>query len=585
MDLVLNFKHLLKEPLLGFFHSVANASQSTILTKDSVYTAMGLCAPVIHEEFNFDAFLTTTLVNDIQQTGPGFKILRRRIAILIGLWVIVKISEENRPLLYQIFQHLLNAEDEINDQVVRMTAARQLEFVVQDVGFKVDTFLPFAPDIIGRLILLIQEVDHTELKLAVLQTIRIISVNLEQHVAPFADQIVSILPQTWEMSGEDHLLKQAILALLSTLVTAMKEQSQRYNPLVLPLIQQAVVPNTDMNVFLLEESLELWSGILMQTPLPAPPEVIRLAECTFPLLDLGSENLRMTLAVVESYVLLAPEALLGDTMRLRTLSYMTALLGTNKREVSGLVITIVERMVRAAEAFGGAQGLTVIVKDLLESGFTETAMEGLRDAWEAHQTVGPSRRYPKLDDVVETDYFTILARIALADPETFVRLLSSAGSIDSTWDWLSAEWFRHFDSMANTERQKLSCLALTRLLELPPPMTDLVLSKLQDYFAMWTSVVSEMQDGREDGGDNLIWQEPESHEYDSPEDVRKRAQDAADPVHTIHTLHFINSRMQKVVQNCGGEAEFQQQWAVNVDHDILRAFQALNTGGGEGGAP
>ena len=585
MDLILNFKHLLKEPLLGFFHSVANASQSTVLMKDSVYTAMGLCAPVIHEEFNFDAFLTSTLVNDIQQTGPGCKIMRRRIAILIGLWVTVKISEENRPLLYQIFQHLLNAEDEINDQVVRMTAARQLEFVIQDVGFKIETFLPFAPDIMGRLISLIQEVDHTELKLAVLQTIRITCVNLEQHVAPFADQIVSILPQTWEMSGEDHLLKQAILALLLTLVTAMKEQSQRYNPLVLPLVQQAVVPDTDMNVFLLEESLELWSGILMQTPSPAPPEVIRLADSTFPLLDLGSENLRMTLAVVESYVLLAPEALLGETMRLRTVSYMKALLDTNKRELSGLVTTIVERMIRAAEALGGTQGLTVITKDLLESGYTETIMEGLRDAWEAHQTVGPSRRYPKLDDVVETDYFTVLARIALADPETFVRLLSSVGSIDNTWDWLSAEWFRHFDSMANTGRQKLSCLALTRLLELPLPMTNLVLSKLQDYFAMWTSVVSEMQDGREDGGDNLIWQEPESHEYDSPEDVRKRAQDAADPVHTIHTLHFINSRMHQVVQSCGGEAEFEQQWAVNVDGDILRAFQALSAGGGGSRVP
>ncbi|KUJ24549.1 ARM repeat-containing protein [Mollisia scopiformis] len=577
MDLVINYKHLLVEPLLSFFQSVAGTGQSNVVTKDAVYTAMGLSASVVHHSFDFDSFLTSTLVNDVQQTGPGYKVLRRRIAILLGQWITIKISEANRPLVYQIFQHLLKTEDETNDQVVRVTAARQFKAVVDDFSFDGEKFLPYAPDILGRIMALIQEVENTETKMAILDTIRMIALRLESSISQFSDQIVSILPGLWEASGEEHLLKQAILTLLSTIVTAMKEQSQRYHPMVLPLIQRAVEVGSEMQVYLMDEALDLWCTILAQTPAPATPEIISLAESAFPLLEIGSDTLRSVLAIVESYILLAPEAMLGNVVRLRILSYMTSLLGVTKRELAGLVATIVENMIRAAEALGGSNGVTQIAKDLHECGYTERVFEGLRDAWEAHQTTGPGRRYPKLDDVVETDYFTILARIALADPSVFVSIMGSVGNVDEVWRWLNTEWFRHFDCMANIDRQKLSCLALTRLLELPPPMTPVIFERLQDYFAMWTSVIGEMIGGRDDGGDNLIWLPSEGNEYEGPEDVRKRLHSASDPVHTIHTYDFVKERLSQVVAVCGGEDAFQRDWAVNVDKDVLAGFQNLGT--------
>jgi hypothetical protein len=576
MDIVINFKHLLVEPLLSFFQSVAGTSRSNVVTKDAVYTAMGLSAPVVFQSFDFDGFLTSTLVNDIQQSGPGYKVLRRRIAILIGQWVTIKISEANRPLVYQIFQHLLRPEDETNDHVVRVTAARQFKSVVDDFSFTAEGFIPYAPDILGRTMALIKEVENTETKMAILDTIRVIAVRLEHHISPFADQIVSILPGLWEASGEEHLLKQAILTLLSTLVAAMKDQAQRYHAMILPLIQRAVEPGSEMQVYLMEEALDLWLTILAQTPAPASSEVLSLAECAFPLLEIGSENLRAVLNIIESYILLAPEAMLGDAVRLRVLSSITSLLGVTKRELAGLVTTIVENMIRAAESLGGSNGVSLITRDLHECGYTDKIFEGLRDAWEAHQTVGPGRKYPKLDDVVETDYFTILARLALADPSVFVTIMTSVGSVEDVWGWLSTEWFCHFDSMANIDRQKLSCLALTRLLELPPPLTPVILSKLQDYFAMWTMVTGEMIGGRDDGGDNLIWLSNEGTEYEGPEDARKRDHSWSDPVHRVHTFEFVKERLGNVVAVIGGE-EFERNWAVNVDKDVLAGFQALGS--------
>ena len=574
MDLVINFKHLLVEPLLSFFKSVAGENHTTIVTKDAVYTAMGLSAPVVYQKFDFDAFLTSTIVDDVQHTGSGYKVLRRRIAILIGHWITIKISEANRPLVYQIFQHLLKAEDKTNDHVVRVTAARQFKLVVDDFTFQAEAFLPFAPDFLGRIMALVQEVENTETKMAVLETIRVIAVRLEQQIVPYADHIVSILPGLWEASGEEHLLKQAILTLLSTLVAAMKSEANRYHSLVLPLIKRAVEPGSEMQVYLMEEALDLWSTILTQTSTPANSDVLSLTESAFSLLEIGSDNLRIVLNIVESYILLAPEAMLRDAVRLRIMSYMTNLLDVKKRDLAGLVTIIVENMIRAAEALGGSQGVTQITKDLFDSGYTEKVFEGLHDAWEAHQTVGPDRTYPKLDDVVETDYFTILARIALADPVVFMDMLSLLGNSDDVWSWLSTEWFRHFDSMANIERQKLSCLALTRLLELPLPATPIILEKLQDFLAMWTTVISEMIAGRDAGGDNLVWVSYEGNEFEDPEGARKRLLAASDPVHIVPTLEFVTERLSGVIQIVGDE-DFRRTWLVNVDKDVLASFQGL----------
>ncbi|KAM3067576.1 hypothetical protein ACMFMG_000109 [Clarireedia jacksonii] len=580
MDLVINFKDLLVEPLLQFFQSVAGTNENSVVTKDAVYTAMGLSAAVIYQSFDFDSFLTSTLVNDVQQTGQGWKVLRRRIAILISEWITVRVSQANRPLVYQIYQHLLKSEDETNDHVVRITAARKFKAVVDDFEFSVDSFLPYAADILSRIMTLIQEVENTETKLVILETIRMIAVRMEHHIVPYADQIVSILPGLWEASGEEHLLKQAILSILSTLVASMKKEAQRYHALILPLIHRAVEPGSEMQVYLLEEALDLWSQILAQTPSPASPEILALIDYTFPLLEIGSENLRVVLDIINAYLLLAPEAMLGDAVRLRTLSYMTTLLGVTKRELSGLVTRIVEDLIRAAEKLGGSSGVTLIAKDLHTSGYTEKIFAGLRDAWEAHQTTGPDRKYPKVDDVVETDYFTILARIALADPSTFATILASIDSnVENVWKWFSDEWFRHFDSMANIERQKLSCLALTRMLELPPPMTPLVLGKLQDYFAMWTSVISEMMAGRDDGGDNLIWGEQVVGEDESQEEVRKRVWKMEDPVHRVSAWEFVRERLGNVVQVCGGEERFQQEWLINVDKDVIEGWKKLGQGG------
>ena len=66
---------------------------------------------------------------------------------------------------------------------------------------------------------------------------------------------MSLLPLLWDQSGEEHLLKQAILTILVRIVDALKEESTRYHPLVLPLIKHAVEPGSVSSVPYISQSL------------------------------------------------------------------------------------------------------------------------------------------------------------------------------------------------------------------------------------------------------------------------------------------------------------------------------------------
>lgn len=159
-------------------------SQDTndVLLKDSIYAAIGLAAPVLDQKFDFGTFLQENLAQEAQIQHPGYNILRRRIAIVLGQWLQVK-EELNRPLVYEIFRHLLDKDDRLNDQVVRVTAGRNLHNVIDPFEFTAEGFKPYAPAILDRLMALIQEVELPETKMALLNTISIIVVKMEHHVS------------------------------------------------------------------------------------------------------------------------------------------------------------------------------------------------------------------------------------------------------------------------------------------------------------------------------------------------------------------------------------------------------------------
>lgn len=504
LDLAINYKTLIAGPLLQVFHRVASPENEDILLKDSVYTAIGLAAAVINSQVDFDAFLRDTLTLEIQKRKPGFNILRRRIAILIGQWITIKVSDDGRRLAYQIFANLLDKSDPMNDEVVRITAGRHFKNVADDWEFKAEPFLEYAPATLDRLMALIEEVTVSETKLALLNTISSIVERLEHRITPYADQIVSLLPPLWEQSGEEHLLKQAILTILARLISAMKTESGKYHSLVFPIIRGAVQPDSETAVYLLDDALDLWHALLEQTPdNGASPDLLSLTEFLPSILTLGTDALRKAIEIIESYVLLSPSTILSDAFRKSFLDESAALMGSVKPEANGYLSNLIEMICRAAQGLGGEEGVRVLVGDMINEGLFPRLLQkdGLRGSWVAHQTTGPRAIDSLIDGIVETDYFSVLARILLASPATFLEAVRQMNAADSNYNlevemkWLLEEWFSHFENIGDPGRRKLMCLALTRLLETGAPW---ILGKLQDLMTVWTDVVSELTEGVDD---------------------------------------------------------------------------------------
>lgn len=575
LDLLTNFKELLIPPLLEYFRT-AQAPDADIATKEAVYTAMGLAAAHVGGIWDFDSILATTIVNDAQASGGIHKVLRRRIAILISKWAPVKLEDSSRPLAYQIFRHFLNPADENNDLVVRITAAREMRWIADEPEFSVEAFLPYTSDILAQLIDLLQIVEVDEIKLAILETVRILVTRMEEQVSQFGDQLMSALPTVWEKSGaEDYMVKQAIIAILSALVMSMGSESQRYQHFMVPLIAEAARPGSDLHVHLVDESLELWNAILTQSKPPLAPDIIDLALLAPPLVEYQSETASETLVALESYVLLAPGAMLEDRLRRPTLQALSLMLDSRAQEHVRTATYSIEYLIRGAVELGGRDGVSLILSDMVESGFMRKIMTNLHNAWEAKQTTGPNRKVPKLNTVTEGHYFAILARLALSEPSLFVEMLAGFGELSQIWAWLSSSWFSYTLDMDDVARQKLYLLALSRLLELPSPMQELALAKLQDYFSMWTSVIMEIQGGVVHGADSLIWAEVGPQDYDTQKSIKEREVVTKDPVHSVHALAFVKMRLEDVVARVGGEGPFAEIWTVNVDQDVLQKFQQM----------
>ncbi|KAI0015220.1 armadillo-type protein [Xylariomycetidae sp. FL0641] len=576
LDLLTYYKPLLLQPLLAYFATIQNPN-TDVVAREAVYTAMGLSAPVVQEEFDFDSVVQSSIIADVQRADPICRILRRRIAIVLSQWVPVKISNEARPVVYEIMRRFLDPQDPNNDIVVRITAAREFKPIIDEFGFDGEMFLPYAADVLTQLINLLRAVDNDEPRLAVLETTRSLIDRMEVHVSHFGDMIMSALPGIWELAGDlNFLMKQSVLAIIQSLVVSMKSESQRYQSFILPLLAEAMQDNSDVHLYLMEDALDLWSNVLLQSTSPLSPDLLSFSRVAIKSLADQTENAFFFLSIVGSYIILAPEAMLADDMRKPLFHALSTNLDSKHRERVSLLTKYTEALIRLSHELSGAAGLQVVVQDMVETGFLQKIFESIHDAYEAHQTTGPKMRHPRVNSLTLADYFTILSRIAVLEPALFTELLARLGPLEQVWAWLSAEWFAIFDTMADLFRLKVNLLALTRLFEVPQPMRDLALTKLQDYFSMWTSVLVQILSDEVPGDDALCAPSDLSEqEWETPKDVREKALWASDPVKTVQSLTFVKQTLHNVVQNVGGEQAFQEHWACNVDGNILAGFQAL----------
>ena len=319
-------------------------------------------------------------------------------------------------------------------------------------------------------------------------------------------------------------MKQSILAMLSELISAMRDESRKYHSLIVPLVSSSVEAKSATRVYLLEEAMDLWVVILQQTLYPCPPQILALAQHLFPMLDSASDTLRKAIEITEQYIYLAPHEMLGSTEII--LSPFAAQLDSLKRETVGDVLNIADLLVRSALEIDGVKSLTTLTSHLLTSRFLQTLLSGLQGTFKHHQATGLNRNSTKatwVDILVETDYLTFLARYAIASPSFFLDVLKAGCPNERLIDtiaWLLPEWFSHLDNISHSEKKKLNCLALTALMQIGEPW---IMNRLQELMTLWTELVLELYD-EESKGDFLMYYDTETLklEHESPAGERRR---------------------------------------------------------------
>jgi hypothetical protein len=589
LDIVINFKAALVPRLLQVFQQYADVNNTDIFIKESLYSAIGIAAACVEHQLDFNTFLNTTLVQEVQISQPGYNLIRRRAAILLGQWVPIKPDTLDRRTIYQIFTYLLNKDDPLNDGVVQVTAGRQLRPVLEPFEFNFEDFAPCATPIFQNLMRLIKDTELSETKLALLETVRVGVTKLEDHIEPYADSIISMLPPLWDDSGEEHLMKQAILTMITAIITSLGPKSLKYHSAFLPLIHDSVQPGSETMVYLLEDALDLWAAVLQQAPAidPVPSkDLLMLVHPLIALLDTGSESLRQVLELAESYILISPFYMACDeSVSIPLLTALTALLdafNSPRPRDAAIAPHVVETLIQAIQPSGISaadqdRSLQSLLHAMVSTGYLPRLLSLLKLAHDCHSIPHSTQQPPGIIGLGETALFSILARLLLLSPTLTLSAITTSSPAPSPLTWLLPSWLSHFDSIGSPSTKKLHTLALTSLLTLSTPPPSFILSQLQPLMTIWTDTLTELAQ-ESDAGDYL-WQGPDPEDTpwagESAEDTRKRRLGLVDPVYAINARERVKGVLQTSIAAVGAEA-FHTQWLGRVDSMVTEGFVELD---------
>jgi len=105
------------------------------------------------------------------ETRGHSRVLKRRVAWLIGQWLTVRLNPEYRPELYNILIGLLNPEQ---DMAVRLAATSTLRCAIDDFDFSSEHFIEYLEPMAFSLYKLLVSVRECDTKVLIIKKILLI---------------------------------------------------------------------------------------------------------------------------------------------------------------------------------------------------------------------------------------------------------------------------------------------------------------------------------------------------------------------------------------------------------------------------
>ncbi|GAA5866359.1 hypothetical protein JCM3774_006631 [Rhodotorula dairenensis] len=540
-------RELLGPNMAALLHQVSTPqSMDDLLLKEAVYTAIGRSPSDLEGYIDFNHWLESTLTAECAGTDSAYRVIRRRIAWLLGNWIGEDLGASSRNQIYALLVHLVGRNPS-TDQAIRLTAARSLARC-DTWDFDQAAFLPHLPAAIEEVVQLLGEVSEPDSMMRLNQTLGVIIARVETHIAPYSQQLAVILEQLWQSSQESHF-QTSVLVTLTKLCEALGELSQPLQPQICPIIRSSVDPTNPSCIYLQEDGLELWQ-VLLRRSSSLSTEMLALLPLLITLLAHGTDILPRCLSIFESYLLLDSPSVVS--------ACASPLFASIHDLLEGLKLDAVKVILHALNTVYQTAPPSSWAAALDSSGCFATYLK----------VIGST----DISALIVTKYLASLTRIILASPDTFHQLVVSTGArtdtpSDAIIEMVITQYVDRLDNMSQGRQRKLAALALAYLV---PTSNPVILGRLSDLVALWSSVLAQTEET--DQGDAELYHIPDDYQSDvevdyteTSETQRRQALSAQDPVSAQPLKAIIGQKLAEAQQLNGGAEAFQQQWLSRVE--------------------
>lgn len=531
---------------------------AAVLRKDAMYSAVGGASFDMYDLVNFDEWFVGNLILELQNKHPNYRIIKRRILWLIGCWVGVKLSTSLRPKLYEILIPFL---DRSEDLVVRIEAALTLKISVDDFEFKPQQFLMHLEASFGQLFLLLKDVSECETKMTILHVMSFIIERMQADIRPHAGCLIRYLPMLWDASLEHNMLRCAIITTLTHLVQGLGALCVEMFDLLVPVIKVSTDVAQEPHVYLYEDGLELWLNTIQCSPYATPP-LLELFSNMPPLLELGTESLKICLKIAEAYILVGTADFFQRYSSILS-SSLASLLNDIKMDGAVMIYKVVELVLKVFPEDGAT------VFSSMFFGIFQTLVDS--------QTPNlSSMQFP----AVTSMYLVLFSRIILHSPRFFWsfidRLAKSLGRPNS--DILEALldcWFDKMELISQPERKKSCAMALISLLS---SNFNLVKSRFAGIITNCVETLHDVCRADQETGQQIDCfvmtssNPPPSDDYlETEHDKRRHQLSLQDPIYSVSLRDYLFTHL-NFVETQIGHSEFTSLME-SLDCEIYQQLQ------------
>ncbi|XP_076958447.1 uncharacterized protein LOC143634179 isoform X1 [Bidens hawaiensis] len=520
---------ILQEAMNGCPPSVTDIT-SGMLLKDAAYGAAAYIYYELSNYLSFKDWFNNALSLELTNDHPNMRIIRRKVALILGQWVSEIKDDTKRPVYCALITLLQD-----RDLCVRLAASRSLYFHIEDASFSQQEFSDLLPVCWKLSFKLVEDVQEFDSKVQVINTISVLIAYVGD-IIPYANELVQFFQKSWEESSGESLLQIQLLTALKNFVVALGYKSPMCYTVLLPILVSGLDVNSPDE--LLEDSMQLWEATISNAP-SMVPQLLGFFASLVDILERNFDHLKVAASIIEGYIILGGTEFLSLHASNVAKVFDVVVGNVNDRGLLS-ILPVIDVLIQCSPS-DGPQLISSTLQKLMV--ICLTGDDGV-----------PS------STSVKASAAAILARILvtntnflaqLASEQSLSMLLQNAGlSVgENILLCLVDVWLDKADNV-NYVQKKTFGFALSIILTLRLPQ---VVDKLDQILSVCTSVIlGGSEDATEDESSSSDSMSSSRHQFPSKE-FRRRQMKMSDPVNQLSLENSVRENLQTCA-NLHGEA-------------------------------